>query len=128
MPMSQTSQGVFNPLRPGVTATQFLNKKQGESQIIVYNLGSGQNFDYLIKSYRKTSTDISKNLQVLGKLKKEVEKAKHALSSQQSVRIEIESFEDSNVLMTKPESITIKNAKGRLSQEEIKCMLKPSST
>ncbi|KAM6491453.1 hypothetical protein JOM56_013022 [Amanita muscaria] len=89
---------------------------------------NGEDFDYLIKSYRKTSTDISKNLQVLGKLKKEVEKAKHALSSQQSVRIEIESFEDSNVLMTKPESITIKNAKGRLSQEEIKRMLKPSST
>ncbi|KAM6498974.1 hypothetical protein JOM56_006922 [Amanita muscaria] len=29
--------------------------------------------------------------------------------------------------MTKPESITIKNEKGRLSQEEIKRMLRPSS-
>ncbi|KIL58290.1 hypothetical protein M378DRAFT_170815 [Amanita muscaria Koide BX008] len=106
-----------------------LNKKQGESQIIVYDLGGGtfdvslltiedgvfevlatagdthlggEDFDnrvmdYLIKSYKKkTGTDASKNLRALGKLKKEVEKAKRTLSSQQSVRIEIESFEDGN--------------------------------
>jgi len=106
-----------------------LNKKQGESQIIVYDLGGGtfdvslltiedgvfevlatagdthlggEDFDnrvmdYLIKSYKKkTGTDASKNLRALGKLKKEVEKAKRTLSSQQSVKIEIESFEDGN--------------------------------
>ena len=53
--------------------------------------------DYLIKSYKKkTGTDVSKNLRALGKLKREVEEAKMALSSQQSTRIEIESFEDGN--------------------------------
>ena len=106
-----------------------LNKKGGESQIIVYDLGGGtfdvsllsiddgvfevlatagdthlggEDFDnrvidYLIKSYKKkTGTDVSKNLRALGKLKREVEKAKRTLSSQQSTRIEIESFEDGN--------------------------------
>ncbi|PFH49300.1 hypothetical protein AMATHDRAFT_63428 [Amanita thiersii Skay4041] len=106
-----------------------LNKKSGESQIIVYDLGGGtfdvsllsiedgvfevmatagdthlggEDFDnrvmdYLIKNYKKkTGTDVSKNLRALGKLKREVEKAKRTLSSQQSVRIEIESFEDGN--------------------------------
>jgi len=53
--------------------------------------------DYMIKAYKKkTGTDVSKNLHALGKLKCEVEKAKRTLSSQQSTRIEIESFEDGN--------------------------------
>ncbi|TFK19373.1 heat shock protein 70 [Coprinopsis marcescibilis] len=106
-----------------------LNKKGGESQIIVYDLGGGtfdvsllsiddgvfevlatagdthlggEDFDnrvieYLSKQYKKkTGTDVSKNLRAMGKLKREVEKAKRTLSSQQSVRIEIESFEDGN--------------------------------
>ncbi|KAJ7079552.1 heat shock protein 70 family [Mycena belliarum] len=106
-----------------------LNKKGGESQIIVYDLGGGtfdvsllsiddgvfevlatagdthlggEDFDnrvmeYLIKSYKKkTGTDVTGNLRALGKLKREVEKAKRTLSSQQSTRIEIESFEDGN--------------------------------
>ncbi|KAH6911894.1 hsp70-like protein [Coprinopsis sp. MPI-PUGE-AT-0042] len=106
-----------------------LNKKGGESQIIVYDLGGGtfdvsllsiddgvfevlatagdthlggEDFDnrvmdFLIKQYKKkTGTDVSKNLRALGKLKREVEKAKRTLSSQQSTRIEIESFEDGN--------------------------------
>lgn len=106
-----------------------LNKKGGESQIIVYDLGGGtfdvsllsiddgvfevlatagdthlggEDFDnrvieYLTKQYKKkTGTDVTKNLRALGKLKREVEKAKRTLSSQQSVRIEIESFEDGN--------------------------------
>ncbi|EAU87549.2 hsp70-like protein [Coprinopsis cinerea okayama7 len=106
-----------------------LNKKGGESQIIVYDLGGGtfdvsllsiddgvfevlatagdthlggEDFDnriieYLTKQYKKkTGTDVSRNLRALGKLKREVEKAKRTLSSQQSVRIEIESFEDGN--------------------------------
>ncbi|KAJ4481058.1 heat shock protein 70 family [Lentinula aciculospora] len=106
-----------------------LNKKAGETQIIVYDLGGGtfdvsllsiddgvfevlatagdthlggEDFDnrvidYLVKAYKKkTGTDVSKNLRALGKLKREVEKAKRILSSQQSTRIEIESFEDGN--------------------------------
>ncbi|PPQ97326.1 hypothetical protein CVT26_006644 [Gymnopilus dilepis] len=104
-----------------------LNKKGGESRIIVYNLGGGtldvsllsiddgvfevlatagdthlggEDFDnrvidYLVKQYKKkTGTDVSKNLKALGKLKREVEKAKRTLSSQQSTKIEIENFED----------------------------------
>ncbi|KII84135.1 hypothetical protein PLICRDRAFT_46498 [Plicaturopsis crispa FD-325 SS-3] len=106
-----------------------LNKKGGESQIIVYDLGGGtfdvsllsiddgvfevlatagdthlggEDFDnrvidYLVKAYKKkTGTDVTSNLRALGKLKREVEKAKRTLSSQQSTRIEIESFENGN--------------------------------
>jgi heat shock protein 5 len=106
-----------------------LNKKGGESQIIVYDLGGGtfdvsllsiddgvfevlatagdthlggEDFDnrvieHLSKQYKKkTGTDVSQNLRAMGKLKREVEKAKRTLSSQQSTRIEIESFEDGN--------------------------------
>ncbi|KAG1807815.1 heat shock protein 70 family [Suillus subaureus] len=53
--------------------------------------------DYLVKQYKKkTGTDVTSNLRAMGKLKREVEKAKRTLSSQQSTRIEIESFEDGN--------------------------------
>ncbi|KZT24938.1 heat shock protein 70 [Neolentinus lepideus HHB14362 ss-1] len=108
-----------------------LDKKGGESRIIVYDLGGGtfdvsllsiddgvfevlatagdthlggEDFDnrvmeYLTKQYKKkTGTDVSNNLRALGKLKREVEKAKRTLSSQQSTRIEIESFEGGNDL------------------------------
>ncbi|KAI0370882.1 heat shock protein 70 [Pilatotrama ljubarskyi] len=106
-----------------------LDKKGGESQIIVYDLGGGtfdvsllsiddgvfevlatagdthlggEDFDnrvidYLVKQYKKkTGADVSGNLRALGKLKREVEKAKRTLSSQQSTRIEIEAFENGN--------------------------------
>ncbi|KAG2062467.1 heat shock protein 70, partial [Suillus decipiens] len=104
------------------------NKKGGESQIVVYDLGrgtfdvsllliddgvfevlatagdthlGGEDFDnrvidYLVKQYKKTGTDVTSNLCAMGKLKREVEKAKRTLSSQQSTRIEIEFFEDGN--------------------------------
>jgi heat shock protein 5 len=42
---------------------------------------------------KKTGSDVTS---AMGKLKREVEKAKRTLSSQQSTRIEIESFEDGN--------------------------------
>lgn len=103
--------------------------KDGESQIIVYDLGGGtfdvsllsiddgvfevlatagdthlggEDFDnrvidYFVKQYKKkTGTDVTGNLKALGKLKREVEKAKRTLSSQQSTRLEIESFENGN--------------------------------
>ena len=60
----------------------------------------GEDFDYRViqhftKLYnKKHSTDITKNLKTMGKLKREVEKAKRTLSSQMSVRIEIEAFHD----------------------------------
>jgi heat shock protein 5 len=49
--------------------------------------------DYFVKQYnKKHGTDVSKDLKAMGKLKREVEKAKRTLSSQMSTRIEIESF------------------------------------
>lgn len=53
--------------------------------------------DYLVQGYKtKTGTDVSKNQRAMGKLKRQVEEAKRTLSSQQSTRIEIESFENGN--------------------------------
>lgn len=49
--------------------------------------------------------DITKDLKTLGKLKREVEKAKRTLSSQMSTRLEIESFfkgEDFSVRIPEP--------------------------
>lgn len=102
-----------------------LDKKEGESQIIVYDLGGGtfdvsllsidagvfevlatagdthlggEDFDnrvseYLLKQFKKKEDlDASKNKRSVGKLKREVERAKRTLSSQMSTRIEIESF------------------------------------
>ncbi|KAJ5550562.1 Heat shock protein 70 family [Penicillium sp. DV-2018c] len=58
----------------------------------------GEDFDhrvmeYFVKQYnKKHNTDIKKDLKAMGKLKREVEKAKRTLSSQMSTRIEIEAF------------------------------------
>jgi len=53
--------------------------------------------DYFVKQYKqKTGTDVSNNNRALGKLKREVEKAKRTLSSQMSVKVEIEAFENGN--------------------------------
>ncbi|KAF8335910.1 heat shock protein 70 [Cantharellus anzutake] len=106
-----------------------LDKKGGESQIVVYDLGGGtfdvsllsiedgvfevlatagdthlggEDFDnrvidHFIKLYKqKTGTDVSSNQRALGKLKREVEKAKRTLSSQMSTKLDIESFEGGN--------------------------------
>ena len=60
----------------------------------------GEDFDYRViqhftKLYnKKHSTDITKNLKTMGKLKREVEKAKRTLSSQMSVRVEVEAFHE----------------------------------
>lgn len=49
--------------------------------------------DYLVKLYnKKNGSDVAKDLKAMGKLKREVEKAKRTLSSQMSTRIEIEAF------------------------------------
>ena len=104
-----------------------LDKKEGESQIIVYDLGGGtfdvsllsidagvfevlatagdthlggEDFDTRVSEYlltqfkKKEDLDASKNKRSVGKLKREVERAKRTLSSQMSTRIEIESFFD----------------------------------
>ncbi|CCK70926.1 Hsp70 family ATPase KAR2 KNAG_0F02620 [Huiozyma naganishii CBS 8797] len=60
----------------------------------------GEDFDYkivrqLIKTFKKKhGVDVSDNNKALAKLKREAEKAKRALSSQMSTRIEIDSFVD----------------------------------
>ncbi|POR38474.1 78 kDa glucose-regulated protein [Tolypocladium paradoxum] len=62
----------------------------------------GEDFDqnvinYFAKSYnKKNNVDISKDLKAMGKLKREVEKAKRTLSSRLSTRIEIEAFFEGN--------------------------------
>ncbi|KAI9718722.1 MAG: hypothetical protein M1812_003896 [Candelaria pacifica] len=62
----------------------------------------GEDFDQRIinhfaKQYnKKNNVDIHKDLKTMGKLKREVEKAKRTLSSQMSTRIEIEAFHEGN--------------------------------
>ncbi|CAI2170550.1 7047_t:CDS:2 [Funneliformis geosporum] len=51
--------------------------------------------DHFVKVYKKKNkVDVTSDLKAMGKLKREVEKAKRTLSSQMSTRIEIESFHD----------------------------------
>jgi heat shock protein 5 len=51
--------------------------------------------DHFVKLYnKKNDVDITKDLKTMGKLKREVEKAKRTLSSQMSTRIEIEAFHE----------------------------------
>ncbi|KAI8915076.1 heat shock protein 70 family [Entophlyctis helioformis] len=62
----------------------------------------GEDFDnrliaHFVQLYKKkTGKDVSKDARAMGKLKREAEKAKRSLSSQMSVRVEIESFVDGN--------------------------------
>ncbi|KAI5299013.1 TATA-binding protein-associated factor mot1, partial [Ascosphaera pollenicola] len=62
----------------------------------------GEDFDqriinYFAKMYnKKNDVDITKDPKTMGKLKREVEKAKRTLSSQLSTRIEIEAFHNGN--------------------------------
>jgi len=104
-----------------------LDKKDGEKNILVFDLGGGtfdvtlltidngvfevlstngdthlggEDFDqrvmeYFMKLYKKkTGKDIRSSNRAIQKLRREVEKAKRALSSQHQARIEIESFFD----------------------------------
>ncbi|KAK9461715.1 heat shock protein 70 family [Lipomyces oligophaga] len=87
----------------------------------------GEDFDnrvirYFTKLYnKKNGVDISTNLKTMGKLKREVEKAKRTLSSQMSVRIEIEAFYDGEDF-----SETLTRAKfEELNQDLFKKTLKP---
>lgn len=62
----------------------------------------GEDFDqrvinHFVKQYnKKNNVDITKDLKSMGKLKREVEKAKRTLSSQKTTRIEIEAFHEGN--------------------------------
>jgi len=78
--------------------------------------------DYLTKTYnKKMSTDITKNVKAMSKLKREVEKAKRTLSSQMSTKIEIEAFHEGNDM-----SETLTRAKfEELNNDLFKKTLKP---
>ncbi|KAI8853076.1 putative heat shock protein [Chytridium lagenaria] len=100
-----------------------LDKTGAEKNILVYDLGGGtfdvsvltidegvfevlatndfdnRVIDHFVKLYKKKNKkDCTKDLKAMGKLKREVEKAKRALSSQMSVKLEIESFFDGDDL------------------------------
>lgn len=121
-------QAFFPPLHPHSTAAAIaygLDKREGEKNILVFDLGGGtfdvslltidngvfevvatngdthlggEDFDqrvmeHFIKLYKKkTGKDVRKDNRAVQKLRREVEKAKRALSSQHQARIEIESF------------------------------------
>ncbi|KAI9766293.1 MAG: ATPase with role in protein import into the ER [Candelina submexicana] len=87
----------------------------------------GEDFDQRIISHfaklynKKNNVDITKDLKTMGKLKREVEKAKRTLSSQMSTRIEIEAFHEGNDF-----SETITRAKfEELNMDLFKKTLKP---
>ena len=78
--------------------------------------------DHFVKLYnKKNNVDVRKDLKSMGKLKREVEKAKRTLSSQMSTRIEIESFHGGQDF-----SETLTRAKfEELNQDLFKKTLKP---
>ncbi|KAI9345867.1 heat shock protein 70 family [Zopfochytrium polystomum] len=69
-------------------------KTGAEPNILVYDLGGGTFDVSVLTSVEEDSKNCRKDLKAMGKLKREVEKAKRALSSQMSVKLEIESFSD----------------------------------
>jgi len=85
----------------GTFDVSLLTLDEGVFEVLATNgdthLG-GQDFDqrviaYLIKTFKKKQKiDITNNLRALAKLRREVEKAKRALSSQHQVKIEIDNF------------------------------------
>eukprot|EP00183_Erythrolobus_madagascarensis_P005525 CAMPEP_0185845368 /NCGR_PEP_ID=MMETSP1354-20130828/1363_1 /TAXON_ID=708628 /ORGANISM="Erythrolobus madagascarensis, Strain CCMP3276" /LENGTH=665 /DNA_ID=CAMNT_0028545323 /DNA_START=62 /DNA_END=2059 /DNA_ORIENTATION=- len=87
----------------GTFDVSLLTIDQGVFEVLATNgdthLG-GEDFDqrvmdYLMKLFKKkTNKDMSKDNRAKGKLRREVEKAKRALSSQTQVRVEVESLFD----------------------------------
>ncbi|KAI9288456.1 heat shock 70 kDa protein [Umbelopsis sp. AD052] len=74
-----------------------LDKTGGERTILVYDLGGdfdNRVIDYFVKQWKRKNDgeDITKDKKTMGKLKREVEKAKRSLSSQMSTKVEIEAF------------------------------------
>jgi heat shock protein 5 len=89
----------------GTCAVSLLSIDDGVFEILATagntRLG-GDNFDHRVAEYlrnayeKKTGIDVTKNLRAMERLKREAKRAKHALSSQQSIQIKIESFENGN--------------------------------
>ena len=102
---SKESQIIVYDLGGGTFDVSLLSIEDGVFEVLATagdtHLG-GEDFDqrivdYLVKAYnKKNSVDITKDLKTMGKLKREVEKAKRTLSSQMSTRIEIEAFHEGN--------------------------------
>jgi len=92
---------VVYDLGGGTFDVSLLTLDEGVFEVLATNgdthLG-GQDFDqriiaYMIKTFKKKhKIDITNNLRALAKLRREVEKAKRALSSQHSVKVEIDNF------------------------------------
>lgn len=101
----QESQIIVYDLGGGTFDVSLLSIEDGVFEVLATagdtHLG-GEDFDnrvieHFVKTYKqKTGTDVSGNNRAMGKLKREVEKAKRTLSSQMSVRLEIEAFENGN--------------------------------
>lgn len=101
----QERQIIVYDLGGGTFDVSILTVDQGVFEVLATagdtHLG-GEDFDqrvvdYFVKSYnKKQDTDITKNAKTMGKLKREVEKAKRTLSSQMSTKIEIEAFHEGN--------------------------------
>uniref|UniRef100_A0A915EGX5 Uncharacterized protein n=1 Tax=Ditylenchus dipsaci TaxID=166011 RepID=A0A915EGX5_9BILA len=123
-----TVPAYFNDASPTAAAIAYgLDKKEGERNILVFDLGGGtfdvslltidngvfevlatngdthlggEDFDqrvmeYFIKMYKKkTGKDLRKDHRAVQKLRREVEKAKRALSVQHQVKVEVESIMD----------------------------------
>ncbi|KAK3041958.1 hypothetical protein RJ639_002266, partial [Escallonia herrerae] len=75
---------------PTAAALAYGLNKNEESNILVFDLGGGT-FDVSILTIDDENT-ISKDKKALGKLRKECERAKRALSNQHQVRVEIEAL------------------------------------
>jgi endoplasmic reticulum chaperone BiP len=97
------SQIIVYDLGGGTFDVSLLSIDEGVFEVLATagdtHLG-GEDFDqrvisHFVKLYnKKNDVDITKDLKTMGKLKREVEKAKRTLSSQMSTRIEIEAFHE----------------------------------
>lgn len=97
------SQVIVYDLGGGTFDVSLLNLDDGSFEVLATagdtHLG-GEDFDQRVIDYlkkmwnKKHSTDVTKDLKAMSKLKREVEKAKRSLSSQMSTKIEIESFHE----------------------------------
>ncbi|KAG9090531.1 ATPase with role in protein import into the ER [Ceratobasidium sp. UAMH 11750] len=103
------SRMIVYDLGGGTFNVSLLQMKDGAIKVLATagdtHLG-GEDFDnrvidYFVARYQKDkSTNISRNRRAMSKLKREVEKAKRTLSSQLTVKLDIESFEGGNDFST----------------------------